>query len=172
MPQGFLARVNGRIKQVFAIVTSAGAADAGKVVALDAGGKLDASLLPSGIGANQVVVPTSENLSAGQYVELYDATGTLTGRKADNSNGRVAHGYVEAAVTAPANATVKRLNTVNSHMTGLTPGADYWLGTAGGVIATPLDPTDEDNIGKVCQYLGRSKTATELVTVEEAPVLL
>lgn len=172
MAQGFLARVNGRIKQIIAIVTSAGAADAGKIVALDSGGKLDASLLPSGIGANQVVVPTSENLSAGKLVNLYDNAGVLTARLADNSNARAAWGYVEAAVVSPANATVKRLNTVNSSLSGLTAGDQYWLGTAGGVIDAPLDPADVANAGKVCQYLGGASSATELVTVEEAPVYL
>ena len=172
MAQGFLARVNGRIKQLVAIVTSAGAADAGKIAALDGTGRFDISLLPAGIGANQVVSPSSENLSAGDFVNLYDNAGTLTARKADNSNGREAHGYVEAAVTSPANATVKRLNTVNASRSGLTPGAKYWLGAAGGLISTPLDATDAANANKVCQYLGLAKSATELVTVEEAPVYL
>lgn len=172
MAQGFLARVNGRIKQIVGTVVSLGAADAGKIPALDAGGKLDSSLLPAGIGANQVVVPSSENLSAGEYVNLYDNAGVLTARKADNSNGREAWGYVNAAVVSPANATVKRLNTVNGSMTGLTPGGKYWLGTAGGVVSAALDPTDADNANKVCQYLGEASSATELVTVEEAPVIL
>lgn len=168
----YLARIAGRIKQVAAIAVSAGAGDAGKIIATDSGGKIDASFLPSGIGANQAVVPSSENLSAGDFVNLYDNSGTLTARKADNSNGREAWGYVEAAVTSPANATVKRLNTVNGSRTGLTPGAAYWLGTAGGVITAALDATDVANANKVCQYLGRAKSATELVTVEEAPVVL
>lgn len=172
MAQGFLAVVGGKIKQVLAIVTSAGAGDAGKIPALDASGKLDTSFLPSGIGANQIVVPSSENLSAGDFVNLYDNTGVLTARKADNSNAREAWGYVETAVTSPANATVKRLNTVNGNRSGLTAGAEYWLGTAGGVITTPLDATDVANAGKVVQYLGRANSATELATVEFSPVYL
>lgn len=168
--QGFVAVVAGKLKQVFGIQSSAGAGDAGKIIAADSTGKLDPSFLPSGIGANQVVVPTSENLSAGDFVNLYSATGTLTARKADNSNNREAWGYVEAAVTSPANATVKRLNTTNSSRSGLTPGSECWLGTAGGVITTPLDPAAD--VGKTMQYLGYAKSATELVTVEQAPVLL
>lgn len=170
MAQGFLAVVGGKIKQIFAIATSAGAGDAGKVIATDASGKLDSSFLPAGIGANTVVVPTSENLSAGDFVNIYSATGTLTGRKADNSNNREAWGYVETSVTSPANATVKRLNTVNASRTGLTAGTEYWLGTAGGVISTPLDPVTDT--GKTLQYLGIAKSTTELVTVEISPVLL
>jgi hypothetical protein len=172
MAQSFLARVSGKLKQIAAIAVSAGAGDAGKIIATDSGGKLDSSFLPSGIGANQVTVPASEALSAGNFVNLHDDAGTLKARKADNSNNRPAHGYVEAAVTLAATATVKRLNTVNANLSGLTPGVEQWLGTAGGVISTPLDSTDVANAGKACQYLGIAKSATELVTVEEASVLL
>lgn len=172
MAQGFVAVVSGKLKVLFGITTSAGAGDAGKYIQTDASGKIDNSLLPSGVGVNQVVVPTSENLAAGDFVQIYNVTGTLTGRKADNSNGRAAWGYVEAAVTSPANATVKRLNTTNASRTGLTGGSEYWLGTAGGVISTPLDANDVANVGKVIQYLGIAKSATELVTKEGDEVYL
>lgn len=69
-----------------------------------------------------------------------------------------------------ASATVYRLNTVNTSLSGLTPGAHYWLGTAGGLINVPLDP--QTDTGQLCQYLGRAASATELVTVEYAPVYL
>lgn len=172
MAQSFYERVNGVWKRVFAIVSSAGAADAGKIIGADANGLLDPSFLPPGIGANQAVAPAFEALSAGEYINLFNDAGTLKARKADNSNGRPAHGYVGAAVAVAATATVKRLNTVNSHQSGLSAGDAYWLGTAGGVISAPLDATDLANSGKVCQYLGIAKSATELVTVEEAPVYL
>lgn len=168
--QGFLARVNGRIKQIFGIATSAGAGDEGKIPVLDSAGKLDISFLPTGIGANSVVAVSSENLTSGSFVNLYDNGGVLTARLADNSNNRAAYGYVTAAVTSPAAATVYRLNTVNASRTGMTAGASYWLGTAGSVISAALDPVADT--GKTCQYLGIAKSTTELVTVEEAPVLL
>ena len=170
MAQGFLARVSGRLQQIFAITTSAGAADDGKIIALDATGKLDSSFLPTGVGANSVVVASSENLASGSFINLYDNAGVLTARLADNSNNREAWGYVTAAVTSPANATVYRLNTVNGSRTGLTAGASYWLGTAGGVISSPLDPATDT--GKTDQFLGRAKSTTELVTVELDAVLL
>lgn len=170
--QGFLAVVSGKIKQVFAIQTSAGAGDAGKVIAANSAGVLDATFLPPGIGANSIVAVTSENLSAGDFINVYDNAGTLTIRKADNSNGREAWGWVDAAVTSPAAATAYRLNSVNASRTGLTAGAEYYLGTAGGVTTTPLDATDVANVNKVNQYLGRAKSTTELVTVEYNPVIL
>jgi len=170
MAQGFIAVVSGKLKQVFGITASAGAGDAGKIPALDAGGKLDISFLPTGIGANTVPATASEALSAGDFVNLFNNTGSLGVRKADNSNGRVAHGYVKAAVASAAAATVYRLNTTNDAKTGMTGGDEHWLGTGGATITTPLDPVTD--AGKVMQYLGIAKSATELVTVEEAPVTL
>lgn len=170
MAQGFLARVAGRIQQVFAITTSAGAADADKIPALGTDGRLDLSMMPAGVGANVVSATASEALSAGRFVNLHYDAGVLKMRLADNSNGRVAWGYVREAVDADEVGQAYRLNTVNAHLTGLTPGAEYWLGTAGGVTATPLDP--ETDTGALDQYLGIAASATELVTVEHAPVYL
>jgi hypothetical protein len=172
MAQGFIAVVSGKLKVLFGIASSAGAGDAGKYIVTDAGGKLDPSFLPSGIGANQVVATASEALTAGDFVNLYLNAGALNVRKADNSNSREAWGYVEAAVSSSASATVKRLGTTNASRTGLTIGSEYWLGTAGGVISTPLDANDTGNAGKMVQYLGIAKSATELVTAEFQPVLL
>ncbi len=168
--QGFLARVAGKTKQLFGIQSSLGSADAGKLIAAGADGKLDSSFLPTGIGANQIIAPATEALSAGQFVNLYDATGTLSVRLADNSNNREAWGYVKEAVVSGADATVYRLNTVNANLSSLTAGADYWLGTAGAVITAPLSPVLDT--GKLDQYLGKARSATELVTVEFEPVQL
>lgn len=168
--QGFLTRFAGKTKQIFAIVTSAGAADAGKIPALDAGGKLDSSFMPSGIGANTVSAVASEAIAAGKFINLYQNAGALNMRLADNSNGREAHGYVTTAVTNGTSGTAQRLNTVNAGLTGLTPGSEYWLGTAGGVISTPLDSVTD--VGKLDQSIGIAKSATELVTFELGSVTL
>ena len=170
MAQGFLARVAGKTKQIIATVVSAGAADAGKIVGLGDDGKLDASVLPAGIGANVVQAVASEAIGAGKFVDLFDDSGVLKMRLADNSNGRAAWGYVKTAVASAASGAAYRLNTVNAALAGLTPGADYWLGTAGGVTATPLDP--DADVGSLDQYLGRAASATELVTAEHSPVYL
>ena len=57
-------------------------------------------------------------------------------------------------------------------MTGLTVGAAYWLGTAGGVIAVPLDEEDSNNANFISQYLGKAKSATELITTDDSYVVL
>lgn len=170
MAQGFLDLVGGKLKRVMAIVTSAGAGDAGKIPALGSDGKLHESFMPAGIGANVVVAVASEAIGAGKFFDLFSDAGTIKMRLADNSNGRPAWGYVRTAVEADASGTGYRLNTANASLSGLTVGADYWLGTAGGVISTPLDP--DTDVGKLSQYLGKASSATELVTAEFAPVTL
>lgn len=52
--------------------TSAGSGDAGKLPALDAQGKLDDSFMPTGIAADVATVTTSEALSAGDFVNIYN----------------------------------------------------------------------------------------------------
>lgn len=172
MAQKFLARVSGKTKQIKATATSAGAGDAGKIPALGSDGRLDESMMPPGIGANTQIIPTSESLSAGNFVNIWTDSGAVKVRLADNSNGRPADGYVLDAVASSASATVYPLDGTNSELSGLTPGAEYWLGTAGGVTATPLDETDDGNAGKVSQYLGKAKSATELITTDDGPVIL
>lgn len=170
--QGFLVRASGKTKQIRGTTTSAGAADAGKICALGGDGKLDMSMMPSGLGVDTQVLPASEALSAGNHVNIWSDGGTAKVRLADNSNGRPADGYVLSAVSSSANATVYPLDGTNSQLTGLTPGAEYWLGTAGGVTNTPLDETDVANANKISQYLGKAKSATELVTCDDGYVIL
>ncbi|MFA5386810.1 MAG: hypothetical protein WC322_00225 [Candidatus Paceibacterota bacterium] len=172
MAQRFLARVSGKTKQIEAKATSTGAADAGKIAALGSDGRLDESMMPAGIGADTQIIPASEALSAGNLINIWSDSGDVKVRLADNSNGRPADGYVLDAVAMAADATVYPLDGTNSELTGLTPGAEYWLGTAGGVIAVPLDETDAANASKISQYLGKAKSATELITTDDGYVIL
>jgi len=155
-----LQLVNGKITQVEATVVSAGAADAGEVVALDSNGLLDVSVLPVGVGPNVKLVLASENIGAGKYVNIYDNAGTPNVRLADNSNSREAHGFLLDAVTSGNNATVYFEGT-NNDLSGLTPGARQFLGTAGGVTATP--PTFAGG-AQISQLVGTAISATEIDT--------
>ena len=170
--QAFLARVGGKTKQIFASITSSGAADAGKIPALDSTGRLDASMMPLGIGASTTQATASEAIGAGKFINYWDNAGVFSMRLADNSNGRQADGYVTAAVTSGAVGTGYPLDGTNAQLIGLTVGARYWLGTAGGVTPTPLDESDSGNVNKVSQYLGVAKSATELVTDDHGYVVL
>lgn len=170
--QKFMALVGGLRKQLTAIVTSAGAADAGKIAGLGADGRWHSSMMPLGIGASTNQAVASEAIAAGKYINYHNAVGVFSMRLADNSNGRPAHGFVIDAVASAATGTAYPLDGVNSAMTGLVIADPYWLGTAGGATNTPLDEANVANANKISQYLGVAKSATELVTDDDGYVVL
>lgn len=169
MANKYLARVSGRTQQIES-VTTGGVGNAGKILALDDNGTVNITALPEGIGVDANIFVASEALSAGDFVNIYDDDGTAKCRKADNSNGREADGFVTESVSISGEATVYPLDGTNNEMTGLSPGKKYWLGVNGAVISEPLNPTSNPN--KICQYLGKAASATELVTTDDGYVVL
>lgn len=164
----YLSHAAGRLQEVQATVTSAGAGDDGKILALDATGKLDNSVMPVGIGADTATIAASENLAAGDYVNIWDSTGAKV-RKADAAtSGKEANGFVLAAVTSGANATVY-FEGQNTQKTGLTPGARQYLSAAtpGATTATPPAAA-----GNVVQLLGVAVSATSISTEIEDGLIL
>ena len=151
----------GLPKQESAINTSAGAGDAAKIAKLDATGRWDASMMPVGIVAETVSVVSSENLSAGNLVNLYSNAGTLNVRKADGSAaGKPADGFVLAGTTSPAAATVYLEEAMDTSASGLTVGADVFLDVATPGLATTTVPTGS---AKVAQAVGKAITATSFI---------
>ena len=163
----FLALVSGMVSEVVALVTSSGAADAGKMVATDSTGRLDSSVLPVGIGAETDTITASEALSAGDFVNLWNSSG-VKARKADGStSGKTAHGFVLAAVASGASATVYRVSQINTQLTGMTPGATQYLSnvTPGGHMEAYPTASGQTN-----QILGVAKSATELIFAPSDPI--
>jgi hypothetical protein len=158
-----LRRLNGQTVQYTPIVASAGAADSGKLVALGPDGKLDSSTYNAGSGVSTRPIVASEAIGAGKFVNEYLNAGALNIRLADNSNNRPAHGFVIAAVASAGTGAVYDMDAVNSGLTGLTIGSDYYLGTAGSAIVTPVDATTAAT-GTIDQKLGKALSATELKT--------
>lgn len=154
-----------------ATTVSTGVAEAGDIVALDTNGKLDVSLMPTGIGADVAVIEASENLDAGDFVNIYDSGGALV-RKADASvasAGEIAHGFVLDNVTSGNDATVYFEGT-NNQMTGLTPGASYALShsTPGGVVELSTATT---TAGHSLQVLGVATAAGALNVEIGKPII-
>lgn len=159
MADKFIELESGKLKQKEATDVSTGVAEAGDVVALDSTGKLDPSLFPTGFGDDLAVFPATENLGAGDYVNIFDDGGTPSVRLADNSNGRDAHGFVKVAVTSGNNASVF-FEGPNDALSGLTVGSRYYLDTAGGVTTTaPTAPA-----ANISQFLGVGISATTINT--------
>lgn len=159
----------GGIREQEAQTTSSGTQDAGKIVALNSDGKLDLSMFPSGIGPQVVYLTASENLSAGDFVNIWNDSGTAKVRKADASTaGKEANGFVLEAVTANSMAAVY-FTDENTQLSGLTPGAVYYLSAAtpGGITTSPPSGS-----GNIVQRLGRASSATSLFFQPSDPIVL
>ncbi len=160
----FLRFVSGVFTEVFGVQTSAGAANAGDIVALDDTGRLDNSLMPVGIGADTKSITTSEALAAGDWVNIWNSTGAKA-RKADATTaGKEVHGFVLAAASSGASALVYFEGT-NTQVTGQTPGPVFLQTTAGTGGATAPSAS-----GNVVQRIGVALSATE-VNFEGGPAV-
>lgn len=146
--------------------TSAGAGDTGKVVALDATGRIDSSMMPTGIGADTSAITASETLAAGDFVNIWNSTGAKV-RKADaTTSGKHAMGFVLAGVTSGATATVY-FEGANTQVTGQSPGDVFLLTTAG--LAGTTAPSGS---GNVAQNIGIATSATNINFQYNRPIVL
>ena len=101
----------------------------------------------------------SEALAAGQLVNLWTNAGVVNMRKANATDTtKPADGYVKAAVSMGASGLLFT-GGANDQVSGLTPGATYYLDTtAGGITATAPAVT-----GEGVQQVGKALSATELL---------
>jgi hypothetical protein len=140
--------------------TSAGSADAGKPVALNNDGEIDSSMLPN-TDSDTSTLPSSENLAAGNLVNIWSDSGTLKVRKADASSAaKRADGYVLASVTSPANAVVYHDGAITG-LTSLTIGGRYYLSTTPG--ASVIEASATTASGNLVQYVGQAVSTTKLL---------
>jgi hypothetical protein len=168
MADKYLKIESGVVGEREAIVVSGGAGNAGDIVALDGAGKLDNSVMPVGIGADTKVLPASENLSAGNLVNVFNDSGTVKARKADaTAAGKEANGFVLAAANMGENATVY-FEGRNNQLVGMTLGAVMYLATTAGAVTD----TPPSGSGNVVQRVGRSLSATELTFEPGEPITL
>lgn len=156
----YLSDSSGIMTEVAAIAVSAGAGDSGKIPALDGSGLLDISFMPVGVGAEVTVVVTSENITAGHFVNLYSNAGTSTGRKSDaTTSAKFAVGFSLASITSPANVTIYGISNKNTQLSSLTIGSAYYLSTTAGTISA----TSPSGSGNIVQRVGVAESATALV---------
>ena len=146
--------------------TSAGAGDTGKIVALDSSGKIDTTMMPTGVVADTYIIVASEALSAGDLVNVWNSTGAKA-RKADATiAGKEAHGFVLAAVSSAGNATVY-FEGNNTQVTGLTPGVQFLSTTAG--LTSSSAPSAS---GNVVQRVGFATSPTSMNFQSQPPITL
>ena len=166
MADKYIRQNAGQLAEVEGTVTSAGAGDAGKIVALDNTGKLDTTVMPTGIGAQTQAMACSENLTAGDLVNIWNDSGTRKVRRADCSNGRRAHGFVLSGFSSGATATVYLDDTLTG-LTGLTPGSVYYLSTTGAATATA-----PSTAGQISQEIGVAVSTTAISFEPQQPITL
>lgn len=168
MANGKYIRVDdttGLYEELEALAVSTGVADASKPVKTDSTGRLDLSLMPVGVGADTQDLVCTENLSAGDFVQIYNNAGTPACRKADRTNGRPANGFVIQNYSSGQTAKVYK-DSENSALTGLTSGALYFLGTGGAAVSAP----PAAGSGHLLQALGYAISTTEIDVEIEKPL--
>lgn len=150
-----------------AVVQSAGTGNAGDIVALDDQGKLNESVMPVGIGVDNLSYVASEALSANDLVNFW-LDGTVTKMRKADANGKPANGFVKKAVDANATGSAFIPANVMTNLTGLIMGKPIFLSeTAGGITQTPVT-----GAGKISQFVGYPASATSFVFNPDAPVKL
>lgn len=158
----------GFIEEIEAVQVG-GEASANKIAALGNDGRFDETMMPPGVGADVVSLATSENLSSGDLVNIYDVAGTATARKANATDvTKPCDGFVLEASVTPGPATVYLEGPITG-LSGLTAGTRMFLSaaTSGAFTATPPTGT-----GKVVQYIGKAVTATIINFEPEQPIKL
>lgn len=164
----YLTNTSGDLTEVVSSQTSAGAGDAGKVVALNSTGTIDITMLPTGVGPDTATIVASESLAAGAFVNVWNNTGTPNVRNADASTtGKQADGFVLSAFSSSGSAVVYLFGN-NNQITGAI-GGRVWLSdtTPGGYRATA--PTGS---GKISQIIGTATSATSINFEAQRPIVL
>ena len=157
MAEKFLQLVGSTPTVKEAKQTSSGVPDAGRILALDDTGHIHISVLPTGIAADIEMIEASENLSSGNFVNIWNDGGTAKVRRADGSMaGKHAHGFVIESFTTGQTASVY-FEGRNAQLSGLTPG-DVYLSTTPGE-ATGTAPSGS---GQIVQKLGVAVSATSV----------
>lgn len=142
--------------------TSAGPGDSGKVVQLGADGLISDTMLPVGYELGTAVA--SEAIAAGKLVQVYDVSGVATMRVADAGSNKPANGFVKAAVASGATGTFYTEGLLTG-LTGLTVGPVF-LGTSGALTST--GPTAA---GSIWQPVGMARSATAFLANFEKGVV-
>ena len=143
------------------------AATANAIVALDASGLINIVQMPSGIGPDTASVVTSEALSAGNYVNIFNNASVFNVRKADATTaGKEAHGFVLAGFASGATATVY-FEAANTQVTGQVGGNVFLSTTAG--LGSATAPTAA---GQVVQRIGFATSATVVNFQSGTPIVL
>jgi len=139
---------------------SGGAGKEDQIPSLDASGKLDASMLPTGFGDDINSLIAFENMNAGDFVNVYYDGVALAPRvrKADaTTEGKEVNGFILSAVTS-GNFINVYFEGTNNALSGLDDGNVHFLSTTAGQ-STSTVPTGS---GNMVQRVGRAVSDTSI----------
>lgn len=160
----------GRVTERLSADSSAGAGDAGRIVALNAAGEIDPSMLPPGV-SNAEIIEVGVAVATNSLVEVYNDLGTPKIRPASGNpaNLQPAVGWVDAAYIATDLALVFFDGQVGG--TGFTPGQRVYLASstpADGIVTT----TPVTGAGAAHQFVGRAVSTTLFNFEPDDPIIL
>lgn len=118
--------------------------------------------------SSTVAVTCSENLTAGQFVNIWNNAGNLRVRRANGASaGQEVDGFVLSSFTSGQTATVY-VAGINNAVSGLTVGDIVYMSAtvAGGVQNTPPSAN-----GQVAQKLGKVLSATSILFNPAEPIV-
>ena len=142
--------------------TQTGPGTQGQGVGLNSAGVVDSTLMPAGYGPTTITVIASESMAAGAVVNLWNNSGVLNVQNANaTDNTKPYHGFVLSSYAPTASAQVYLPGSVISGLSGLTIGADYYLSTTDGQVASDVSGYSGGNIR---QYVGVAISATQIAT--------
>lgn len=158
--------VTGVVTETEGTVSGGTNTQAGDLVALDSTGRLDPTILPSGIGSDTYSGTAGEGLAAGDFVYIKSDGTVWKASAAAMGADSVAFVLSSSSTGQPALIYFEGRNTA---LTGLTPGLRYYLSdsTAGALTATPVV-----GLGKRHQFLGKAVTSTSLSFEADDSILL
>lgn len=155
------------LKEIEGLQSSAGAGDSGKIPALNSSGKIDITMMPSGVGTPTQSMTAGESLSAGDLVYINTSDSNKVYKADADAVAKAAIGYVLTSGTSNNPVTVY-LEGINDQLSGLTVGLMYYLSaTAGGVTTTK-----PSTAGQIVQYVGVAISTSALAFNPQLPIEL
>jgi hypothetical protein len=148
----FLSLPNtGKTTLLTAINASTGVSDANKIFTTNSVGKIDASFMPPGVEIQVETANATEDLVAGNFVNIYDNAGTPAVRKAiANDVDKIANGFILTNTLTGVSATIYTKG-VNTSLVS-TEGVQYFLSATTAGLGTITAPAQ--TVGNFLQVLG------------------
>ena len=110
----------------------------------------------------------TEDLLAGDFVNIYNNSGTVSVRKANaTDNTKPAHGFILENVSSGGDIAVY-FEGINDKFTGLTVGTKYYLN----IIAGQITSTIPSNSNNILQYLGDAINLTSIYFTKRDYIVL